>query len=160
MKISVHELTETDREWVESIFREHWGAEFIVSRGRRHFAADLNGFYACDEQGNRVGLVAHRIDGIECEMVCLNAFAQFGGIGSALVDATRDAAKASGCTRLWLITTNDNIDAIRFYQRRGFRLIAVHANAIEISRLMKPSIPEIGNFGIPLRDELEFEMRL
>lgn len=160
MKISVHELTESDRGWVVMVFRKHWGAEFIVSRGRRHFAADLNGFYACNELGDRVGLVTYRIDGTECEMVSLNAFTRFTGIGSALVDAARNAAKRAGCTRLWLITTNDNLDAIRFYQRRGFVLVAVHANAIEISRRLKPSIPEIGNFGIPLRDELEFEMRL
>jgi len=160
MKITVQKLTESDRGWVQLIFREHWGAEFVVSRGKRHFAADLNGFCACDEQGDRVGLVTYCIDGAECEMVSLNAFTKFGGIGSALVDAVRNVAKSAGCTRLWLITTNDNLNAIRFYQRRGFRLIAVHANAIEISRRMKPSIPEIGSFGIPLRDELEFEMRL
>ena len=96
----------------------------------------------------------------ECEMVSLNAFTKAAGIGTMLVDAVKRTARVAGCSRLWLTTTNDNLDAIRFYQRRRFQLVAVHPNAMEVSRKLKPSIPEVGNFGIPLRDELEFEMRL
>ena len=66
----------------------------------------------------------------------------------------------AGCRRVWLITTNDNLRALRFYQRRGFRLVAVHPNALARSRELKPSIPEIGLDGIPLRDELELELTL
>ena len=62
--------------------------------------------------------------------------------------------------RAWLITTNDNLDAIRFYQRRGFTIATVHAGAIEQSRTIKPSIPLVGSYGIPIRDEIEFEMLL
>ena len=69
-------------------------------------------------------------------------------------------ATASGCKQLWLITTNDNINALRFYQKRGFMLVAVHRNALELSRKLKPEIPMIGNDGIPLRDEIELEMIL
>ena len=70
-------------------------------------------------------------------------------------------AEASGARRLWLITTNDNVDALRFYQRRGFRLARVHAGAVDRSRAtLKPAIPEIGAHEIPLRDELELEMRI
>ena len=72
----------------------------------------------------------------------------------------RQAAREAGCGRVWLITTNDNLRALRFYQRRGFRLVAVHPDALERSRELKPSIPEIGLDGIPLRDELELELTL
>jgi len=157
----IKKLTASDREWTKSIFRQYWGADFVVSSrdGVRH-AADLAGFYACDENGERTGLITYRIDGAECEMVTLNAFAQFAGIGSILVNAVKDVAVRGGCSRLWLITTNDNLEAIRFYQKRGFQLVAVHPNALDVTRRYKPNLPEIGNFGIPLRDELEFEMRL
>ena len=70
-------------------------------------------------------------------------------------------AEASGAHRLWLITTNDNVDALRFYQRRGYRLARVDAGAVDRSRAaLKPAIPEIGAHGIPLRDELELELLL
>ena len=77
-----------------------------------------------------------------------------------MIDAVREVATESGCKRLWLITTNDNINALRFYQKRGFVLVAVHRNALELSRKLKPEIPMIGNDGIPLRDEVELEMIL
>jgi ribosomal protein S18 acetylase RimI-like enzyme len=81
-------------------------------------------------------------------------------VGSALIAAVRAAAQAAGCRRLWLVTTNDNTRALRFYQKRGFRLAALYPNAMERYRRLKPQIPELGLDGIPLRDEIELEMTL
>jgi hypothetical protein len=67
-------------------------------------------------------------------------------------------ARRQGCARLWVITTNDNVDALRFYQRRGFCLVEVHRGAVDRSRVtLKPEIPAAGACGIPLRDEIELE---
>ncbi len=77
-----------------------------------------------------------------------------------LIEAVKQAAVSAGCRRLWLITTNDNLHALRFYQKRGFRLVAVYPNALEESRRLKPEIPLVGLDGIPLRDELELELAL
>ena len=82
------------------------------------------------------------------------------GIGSALIEIVRNMAVKEGCRRLWLITTNDNTAALRFYQKRGFHLVALHRNAVEQSRRLKPEIPETGNGGVPLRDEIELEIIL
>ena len=68
--------------------------------------------------------------------------------------------KNKDCKRIWLITTNDNINAIKFYQKCGFVFSAVYCDAIKNSRRIKPEIPLIGNFNIPIRDELEFELIL
>jgi len=57
-------------------------------------------------------------------------------------------------------TTNDNLNALRFYQKRGFVLAAVYPEAIERARKIKPTISLIGYEGIPLRDEIELEMPL
>ena len=77
-----------------------------------------------------------------------------------LIEQVKDIARSVGCKRLWLITTNDNMHAVRFYQRRGFMLVAVHRNALAVSRKLKPEIPLIGVDGIPLRDEIELAMVL
>ncbi|MDD2956623.1 MAG: GNAT family N-acetyltransferase [Oscillospiraceae bacterium] len=82
------------------------------------------------------------------------------GVASALLRAAIDAAKAKGCARIWLIITNDNIHAIRFYQKFGFDLAALHHNAVAAAREIKPSIPLIGEDGIPIRHELEFAFLL
>ena len=67
-------------------------------------------------------------------------------------------ARERGCARLWVITTNDITDALRFYQRRGFCLVAMHRGAVDRSRArLKPEIPAVGAYGIPLRDEIELE---
>jgi len=156
--VTVRPLGEGEREGVRETLRELWG-ETVVSRGAVHDPTALPGFVA-EEGGERVGLLTYRIDGSDCEVVTIDAFPEGAGAGTALLDAAARAAREAGCGRLWLITTNDNLRALRFYQRRGFRLVAVHPDALERSRELKPSIPEIGLDGIPLRDELELELRL
>ena len=71
------------------------------------------------------------------------------------------AAQETAASRLWLVTTNDNLDALRFYQRRGFRVADVRPGALDDARRsLKPTIPEVGRFGIPIRDEIILERRV
>jgi ribosomal protein S18 acetylase RimI-like enzyme len=156
--VRVRPLGEADREWATGRLRDLWG-EGVVSRGRLLDATVLPGFVA-EEDGEAAGLLTYRIDGGDCEVVTINAFPKGAGAGTALIEAVAGAARDAGCRRVWLITTNDNLRALRFYQRRGFRLAALHRDALDRSRELKPSIPEVGLDGIPLRDELELELRL
>jgi len=94
----------------------------------------------------------------QCEILTLHADEQWHGTGTALIEAARHLARRQRCARLWVITTNDNVDALRFYQRRGFGLVRVHRGAVDRSRAsLKPEIPQVGAYGIPLRDEIELE---
>lgn len=108
-----------------------------------------------------VGVATYVVTGEECELLTLYAAGRFGGTGSALLAGVQEMARRAGCTRLWLVTTNDNLDALRFYQRRGFRLSRLRPGAVDLSRqTLKPEIPEVGTFGIAIRDELELELDL
>jgi len=107
------------------------------------------------------GVATYVVADGECELLTLHAGTRFTGVGSALVAGVRDAARRAGCARLWVVTTNDNVDALRFYQRRGFRLARLRPGAVDTSReTLKPEIPTTGDHGIPLRDEIELEMAL
>ncbi len=156
MTYRVKKLTSRDKPWVQEVI-SHWLADFIITRGRKVYPATLLGFYAVDAADHRVGLVTYEINDDQCEVITLDAFEKYRGIGTLLMKRVEKAARRAGCRRLWFITTNDNLDAIRFYLRRGYTLAAVHVNALEHSRKLKPSIPKVGNFGIPIRDEIEFE---
>jgi GNAT superfamily N-acetyltransferase len=97
-------------------------------------------------------------DWLRCEILTVHAGEQWHGAGTALIEAVGQLARRHGCARLWVITTNDNVDALRFYQRRGFCLVRVHRGAVDRSRaILKPEIPPVGAYGIPLRDEIELE---
>lgn len=159
VEIIIKPVLPEDHKWLLEIVRER-GADFIVTRGRKVYPTQIEGFYAEDDSGQRVGLVTFDIIDEQCEIVTLDAFRKWQGIGTTLLKKVREVAWARGCRRLWLITTNDNIDAIKFYQRRDMTIAAVHVNAMKHSRLLKPTIPLIGMNRIPLRDEIEFEMTL
>jgi ribosomal protein S18 acetylase RimI-like enzyme len=144
-------------------------AAFLEERNTRSIARlgelfDVLGddaLLAEDDAGALTGVLTYRCDESECEITTLYTAASWHGTGTALIDAVVAAGRRAGYRRLWLVTTNDNVDALRFYQRRGFRLAELHVGAVDESRArLKPSIAEIGDHGIPIRDELVLERRL
>jgi len=154
----VRRLRDDELPWLAMTLEERWGRT-VVSRGVVHDPASLPAL-VCVKQGERAGVATYDVRGDECELVTIDAFKPGRGAGTALLGAVAAAARAAGCRRLWLITTNDNLRALRFYQRRGMALAALHRGALAESRRLKPSIPELGADGIPLRDELELELLL
>ena len=155
----IRDLVPEDKVWVDRVLAQYWGSTVQITRGVKYQANELPGLVAVRDTAE-VGLLTYHIEGDECEIMTHNSMAGHGGIGSCLLDAVRNKARELGCKRLWLITTNDNTPALRFYQRRGFDLIGFHRNAIAEGRKLKSEIPNVGFDGIPIRHELELEYML
>lgn len=156
---TIRPLADEDRDWVGCFITEHWGSDRVVVHGAIYYPATLAGFLVLIKD-ERVGLITYRIEGGSCEIVTLDSIHSNIGIGTALIEAVKKVAQEAGCRRLWLITTNDNLHALRFYQKRGFELAALHRNAVRASREIKAEIPLISNDGIPIKDEIELEIVL
>jgi GNAT superfamily N-acetyltransferase/general stress protein 26 len=159
LPLQVRPLTTEDSEWVRQGIIKYWGDTLVVAHGKVYQPHTLPGFVAI-LKGNRVGLLTYSLEDENCEIVTLDSTKPGIGIGTLLLKAVTQAARAAGCKRLWLITTNDNLPALRFYQKRGFTLVTVHRHAVDAARQLKPAIPLIGNDQIPLHDEIELEMLL
>jgi GNAT superfamily N-acetyltransferase len=153
-EITVRPVQETDRPTVEWLTTQLWGAAEVVVHDDVFYPASLPGFIA-ERAGRIAGLVTFDVRAGLLEIVTINALDQFTGIGTMLIEAVRAEAKRRGCQQVTLTTTNDNVDALRFYQRRGFRMAALRPGAVDRSRLRKPEIPRTGDFGIPLHDEID-----
>jgi DNA-3-methyladenine glycosylase I len=159
MDFNVRPLRSQERGEVADLITTRWGSDVVVVHGTVYRPAELPGFVALQTE-EWVGLVTYRIVEEACEVVTLDSLLPGIGIGTALLDAVKRAALVTNCRRIWLITTNDNLAALRFYQKRGFSLVAVHRRAVEQARRLKPEIPAIGQEGIPIRDEIELELLL
>lgn len=157
--MEIRELTVAECPWLDALLGEHFGSSRVVSRGRIHDALTLPGFVAIGD-GGPLGVAVYTIGGGECELVALAVERPREGIGRALVEAVASRARGEACSRVWLVTTNDNIVAQRFYEAIGWRLAAVHVGAIAQSRLLKPEIPILGSAGVPITDEIEFDLPL
>ena len=125
----------------------------------------LPGLVGVDGEGRRVGALTFRPrqsagGGLDTEVVTVDAVEPGRGVGSLLLAAIVGLARLERWRRLWLITTNDNTPALRFYQRAGLELVALHPNAVTAARQLKPAIPERGVDGVPIRHELELEYPL
>lgn len=159
MKIT--ELTNTHREAVINHIFNEWG-EPIVTKGKIIDIRNLQGFAALIDS-ELAGAILYKIDNGDCEIVALYSTVQSIGVGTNLINAVINMAKKENCKRVWLITMNDITHAIRFYQKRGFDLKAVHINAFGITRKLK-NMPLHGDIlgidNIPIRHEFEFEIIL
>jgi GNAT superfamily N-acetyltransferase len=155
--VAIRTLREDERAWALAVLRDSWGTEITVySDGREYRPAELPVLVA-EAGGERAGVATYAVEGETCELVTLNALTSGRGVGGALVEAVADAGRAAGCTRVHLCTTNDNLPALRLYQRHGFVLAALNRGAIAAMRERKPQIPLTGHGGIPINDELELE---
>ncbi len=148
-----------NRERINAFITERWYTLEMIVRGEVVDMAKAEGFAAVEE-GGIVGLITYVIDDRTCEITSLDSLREGRGIGTALIARVKSAAREKGCHRLVAVTTNDNINALRFYQKRGFDMARLYHDALEVSRRLKPEIPLIGMDGIPLRHEIEFEMDL
>lgn len=160
MTVEVRPFREADRVWAEPFLFPAGPPHRVVSKGRLHDPFDQAGLVA--HRGEQpMGLTTYRVEGDECELLTIGSLVHDTGVGTTLIDAVRAAAHDAGCLRVWLVTTNDNTRAIRFYQRRGFRLRGLRPGAIdEYRRTVKPEIPLRGNDDIRIRDELELVIDL
>ncbi|GGZ23215.1 GNAT family N-acetyltransferase [Streptomyces poonensis] len=145
-----------DRDTITALLTASWGGTVVVGHGTAYDAAGLPALLA-ERDGHVVGLLTYSLSGQGLEVVTLNAVERYTGVGGALLSAAAGTARQAGARRVWLITTNDNLDALRFYQRRGMRIVGVAPGAVDEARKVKPSIPPVGEYGIPLRDELTLE---
>ncbi len=147
------------RRKVVDFITENWGSSIIVTKGKIHRAEELLG-YTVISTGEIKALITYDIVDGECEIVCLESSIENQGIGTALIEKVIQTAQNNGCKRVWLITTNDNTKAIRYYQRRGFDMVGLYTNVIQESRRIKPQIPLKGFDDIPILHEIEFQMIL
>lgn len=157
--IQLRRVTEHDLSRLRQIWRKNWGDDFIVIRGVVYRPEDLEGFIAYNGP-ECVGEITYRLCEEDCEIVTLDSECEGQGLGTRLIDAVVEEARKQNCRRVFLITTNDNLNALGFYQKRGFELVKINRGAINESRKLKPSIPLIGMNKIPMRDEIELEIVL
>jgi ribosomal protein S18 acetylase RimI-like enzyme len=155
--VRIRPIEPADRPTIQRLQIELWGSEVSVGHDTVFRPAELPGFLA-EDNGKIVGMLTYvQPDPTTLEVVTIDALEEHQGIGTDLLNAAIAVATDLGAQRVVLTTTNDNVDALRFYQRRGFRLVTLRPGALQRSRQLKPEIPLTGAYGIPLTDELDLE---
>lgn len=157
--MELQKINQKKRERINDFIIRQWFTLQMIVRGEIIDLGKAEGWYAC-EDGKIIGLVTYRIIGNEMEILSLDSLKENNGTGTALLCQAVSDARSSGLARIRLITTNDNLHALRYYQKRGFDIIHIYFNALDDARKIKPEIPLIGIDGIPLKHEIELELTL
>jgi ribosomal protein S18 acetylase RimI-like enzyme len=156
----INKIETTDKNKVNEFLQVEWGSTVMVLREGEIFdLKDEEGFVLYDKD-KIIGLITYRITNNSCEILSIDSKIENKGIGTALVEKVIEFAKNNKCSLIHVITTNDNLRAIGFFKKRGFRLVKLYVNAMGAVRKIKPEVPQLGLDNIPLKDELEFEMKI
>ncbi|MGG0777327.1 GNAT family N-acetyltransferase [Bacillus rugosus] len=148
--------SELSKHLMTDFFAKHWGSpEMVISSGIIR-CDELDGYAAVDGSGEIIGYITYVIHGKDCEIIPLDSIIEKKGVGTALLHQVEETAKHAHCHQIKPITTNDNVHAMAFYQKRGYQFAALFPNAVEKARRLKPEIPEKADNGILIRDEILF----
>lgn len=153
-ELTVRPFAASDEAWADGLIGAEFGGRIQARRGELLDVLDLPGLVA-ERAGDLVGILTYRLDDTDAEIAYIEATERRGGVGTAVLEAFFTSVNPS---RAWLVTTNDNVDALRFYQRRGFVISDVRIGAVTHARdTLKPTIGTHGDHGIEIRDEIELE---
>jgi DNA-3-methyladenine glycosylase I len=158
--IGIRPISAEDHDEIVDFLTYHWGSPEIVSLNQVLNASELDGYLAPTPAGDLNGLVTLHTDHRGTEIVTMNSIHRGRGIGTNLMSCAEIYAREAGSKRLWLVTTNDNVEAMSFYMSRSFRMVKVHQGSVDRARLLKSNIPDIGHRGIEIHDQVEFELVL
>ena len=157
--MQIQQINQMNRKNVNEFILKQWYSMVMVVHGESISLENADGWFASEDE-IIIGLITYRIVNSEMEILSLDSLREKNGIGTALINKVIEVAKNKDCTRIKLITTNDNLSALQFYQKRGFEMVRLYRNAVDKSRIVKPQIPSTGEEGIPIRHEIELEMSL
>lgn len=153
---AIRALTKNDLPRLTEFWNRYWGGDEMIVHGESFRPEQLNGFIMEDWSG----VITYYIKNNSCEIISLNSLKENQGVGTALINKVANEARKQNCQRLFLVTTNDNLHALGFYQRHGFEIVTIRRGAVHEARKIKPGIPLIGMNNIPLHDEIELEIIL
>ena len=159
MDIELQQITMQNRGDVNTFITEHWFTLQMLVHGECIDLGTAEGWCAREGQ-NIVGLITYRVLDKTLEILSLDSLRENSGIGSLLLNKVVSEAERRNCSRIMLITTNDNLNALRFYQKRGFDMVKLYLDAVNEARKIKPEIPFLGDYDIPLKHEIELEKKL
>ncbi len=157
--ISLRLTTHNDTAQIKELMNKYWGGEPLVIRAQNYYPSKLEGIFALNKD-EIIGFLFFDVQDEYCEIVVFEVLKKFQGVGTRMLEKLKDITKNKDCNRIFLMTNNDNLDALRFYQRRGFQICAIHIDSVKESRKLKPGIPMTGEYNIPLRDEIDLELKL
>ena len=156
--MEIRPVDQKNRAQIDAFITHHWFTLQMVVHGESIDLGSADGFYALDNE--IIGLITYRLLGSEIEILSLDSIHENLGVGTTLLNEVIQKAREIGSSQIKLFTTNDNLHALRFYQKRGFNMVKLHLNAVDQSRKIKPEIPLIGIDGIPIRHEIELVLEV
>jgi GNAT superfamily N-acetyltransferase len=147
-----------DRALALELFTRDIGRTRVVGFGEV-VSLEATDMVVADMQGEISGALAwkRRDEALQVVALATDPMWQRSGVGGYLLAEAEVTARREGLSRVIVSASNDNLPALYFYQRHGYRITEVVPDAM----LHEGEPPQHPGFAdIPVRDELRLEKRL
>lgn len=149
----IRPIVATDRSWIAEESLVVGGPLMGTTTGTIDLRAHPGAIAVQGDQ--RAGAIIWSDGGEERRFLALWSKFEGLGTGRALLEHGMEAARLAGCQIFRIATTNDNLRALKLYQRAGFRIERIHvggfANVLETKGMTSAPLP-VGQNGIVIRD--------
>ena len=151
--VLVREATPADREKALELFKRDFGPAQLVAYGEAISLDDALALVA-ETDNDIAGALAWRpFDGaLHILALATDPMWQRAGVGGHLVAEAELLARRRNLPRMIVTITNDNLPALYFYQRRGYRMSAILRDSIAAHTRGQQAV---GFAGIPIVDEIQ-----
>ena len=159
MSFDVKDIVLEERKKINNFILKRWLSLRMILRGKIVDLKNIDGFYI-EDKNNIIAVITYRIVGFSLEIISLDSVYENKRIGSLLINKIKAFANECNLKNIIVITRNDNLRALGFYQKKGFILNKVFFDSIKQACKLKPEIPIKNKNGILIRDEIELKLSL
>lgn len=142
-------------EKAKELFQKNWGNTSMVYNRELYNLESLD-YIEEYHDSSFGGIITFFEKDHSIHIVSLDTVMSNQGIGTSLLNSLTELAVKRHKSAIYVETTNDNCDAIRFYQTHDFDIYDLQLNEVAIQRKLKPSIPLIGCYNIPIKHIIKF----
>jgi ribosomal protein S18 acetylase RimI-like enzyme len=158
LPVLVRDALPAERDKALQLFRRSLGSDQLVAYGQS-VPLDQAELLVAEAEREVAGALAwRRIDGaLHILALATDPMWQRSGMGGHLLAEAELLARRHAHPRVVATVTNDNVPALYFYQRRGYRLSGFLRGSLAGRT---PDRRTVGFGGIPILDEIELEKAL
>lgn len=156
-----HALREiTDKTEITNFMTRTWGSPRMLVGMHVYNVTEIEATGLYDRAGKLLAFASWVIRDRTAFLCALHSLVAANGNAKLLLSALKPLVKARGARSIRAMATNDNMPALVFYQKNGFRLATLYVGAVDAYRPTMPGMITHGYEGIAIHDALELECLL
>lgn len=149
-----------DKAAIADFMAKRWGSPRMLVGMHTYDVTEIEAQGLYDRDGGLLAFASWKLRDRTVVLCALHALQEGNGFATRMLEEIKQLARRQGARSIRAMVTNDNMPALVFYQKNGFRLSTLYVGAVDAYRPVMPGMLTHGYLGLPIHDALELEYPL